>query len=676
MGEFRTLRRLDGAGRKTMARPPLGVLTVAAILRNQGMDVAVFDTDRFWLKHGLEEVEPTLDRAAQVLADMGRPCVGFSTICSSYHLSLRLAGKLKALSPETFVLFGGPQASATAVRTLEVCRQVDAVLCGEVEESLPRFLECGQEAPRRVPGMVWRCNGTIVSNPRPAPPPATAFVTPAYDLWAQEAVPFLPVEAGRGCPYGCRFCSTSPFFGRRFRTRPAGVVISECEALVTAYGSREVTLINDHIAVDVEFVRQLTTLWKASPVLRNVPFSCSLRPDSASDEVLDLLAQGGANKVFLGIETGSQRMQKVVGKNIRVGQVVPVVRAFHERRIGVSAAFIVGFPEETQEDLKQTFDLIEQLLPYPNVTPVINVLSPHAGSDYDAEFQGRLLFDPKFSSQVTHSLDMDPVAVEFARQHPDLCSSDYAFPLRHLDRDEMVHGARFHRYLFNRLRLAALVAARMEGSSFALFRKWQAYLLDQGVIAPTEGFYAGAEFLRLFVAFLQQMVAQAEPGPWASWLNLALQMQASLDQATELLAAGPPPPPTSVDGLTMLWPGATLAWSPLQPEQLSRILCGDAPVDSPAAGTWLRVVPLTSNQHDTTQQAPSPWEVEVRQPNDLVQQVLDRARNGITVNDLLHSMGREPLSPQFPNVPETWLHVLRTLLEQGYLNAGTRQIRA
>lgn len=669
LGEFRSLTHLDRSARRVLARPPLGVLAVAAVLRRQGVDQAIFDTDRFWLQQGLEQPDSTLDLAARAIAALGHQWVGFSTICSSYHMSLRLAAKVKALSPETRILLGGPQASATAKRTMEVCPQVDAVLCGEVEESLPVFVKCGHKAPSLVPGLVWRHDGLIHQNPWPSPPPASAFLTPAYDLWAQESVPFLPVEAGRGCPYGCRFCSTSPFFGRRFRTRPASVVVAECETLVTAHKSREVTLINDHIAVEMEFVRQLARLWKASPVLRDVPFSCSLRPDSASAEVVSLLAEGGATKVFLGIETGSQRMQKVVGKNINVSQVVPVVRAFHEHSVGVSAAFVVGFPEETQEDLAQTFALVERLLPWPNVTPVINVLSPHAGSAYDSEYQGQLLFDPTFSSQVTHSLDMNPEAFDFVRRHPDLCSSDYAFPLLHLDRDAVVHASRFHRYLFNRMRLAALVASRMVGSSYTLFKEWLSYLAAHDVTSPGEAFYAGPEFIRLFVMFLGQVEQQTPPGPWSHWLRLALEMQRSLDSATEVLVAGVPPPVRSLDEEARLWPGPTLAWSPLQPLHLSRILNGEEPVGSPPRGTWLRVAPPPPDQHDTTQKAPSNWEVEVRQPNDLVQEVLERARDGISVKELLRSLQSNPPLVQFPNVDQAWIHVVRTLLDQDYLVA-------
>ncbi len=666
-GEFRSQSVLDQKSRQILTRPPLGVLSVAALLRQQAVAVSVFDLDLFWFNSGLQDSESRLEAAASHLA---RACVdwyGFSTICSSYALTLRLIRALKRLKPEARVVLGGPQASNTAIRTMEAFPEVDYVLCGEVEESLAAFVEHGLSFPSRVPGLVFRTPSGIQQNPWPTPPPASKFATPAYDLWPQTLVPVLPVESGRGCPFGCRFCSTSPFFGRRFRTRSALDVVRECELLVAQYGSHEVSLINDHIAVDVQFLRDLTRAWTESSVLRNVPFSCSLRPDAATVEVIELLRQAGGHKVFLGIETGSQRMQRLVGKNIRVDKILPLLQEFHIRGIQVTAAFIVGFPEETLEDLSQTFLLIEQLLPWPNVSPVINILSPHAGSAYDTEWAGRLVFDPAFSAHVTHSLGMDSQAVQFVQTYPELCSSDYAYPLQHLDREFVVHAARFHRYITSRLRVLAMVGSKVAGSSLELFQAWQVELADQGILDWGEAFYAGGEFLVQFQEFLRRLSRSAAPGPWIPWLEDALAMQTAVDLAFDALAGGQTHEAISVDATTVLVPGPELAWSPFRPSELAQALREGRVPERPCEGTYLRVAPASMEGSNPEQRPDVAWEVVVREPNALVQAVLARANCGITVGTLLQSLTQNPAVDSLPNSPQTWLQVLQTLLEQRYL---------
>lgn len=670
LGEFRSVSVLGKQARQVLSRPSLGPLVVASLLRRAGIEPQVFDLDRFWVRHCMDlPVESRLEQAAVELARQGARWVGFSTICSSYHLTLRLAQKLKALQPEVRIVLGGPQASATAADTLSECPYIDFVLRGEVEETLGLFLALAETNPEQVPGLAYRQGRTVCQNGAPVPPGSSLIPPPAYDLWAEGPIPVLPLEAGRGCPYGCRFCSTSPFFGRRFRTRDASLLLAECQELVQRYQSTEVCLINDHIAVDRGFLQALCEGWRNNPVLRPVPFSCSLRPDSATDDVVDLLASSGCKKVFIGVETGSQRLQPVVGKNVKVDRVLPLVDLFRSRDIHVAVSFIAGFPEESEEDLGETLALIERLLPRSNALPLLGVLSPLAGSQYLVEYADRLEFDPDFSAQSMHNLAMDEAGVLFIRQHVRLCSADYSFPLRHLNRHSVAHLARFHRYIGNRLRFPALAAAKTAGGMQRLFDLWRTHLEESGAQEWGESYYASRRFVTEFLTFLNRLPHTSDT-EWGQVLEAVLGMQEALNRASDCLAEPPDSALLVVTEESWLAPGPHLAYSPTSPTAVAEALVSNRLPSHLFQPTWLQVSPVPMEQLDPNGNAPSEWELEVHEPGPLAQQILHFCNPPVQPGPLLNSLANLPLPGGVPGSPERWLVAVQTMLEQGLLTVA------
>ncbi len=660
--------------RRLLTRPPLGALVLCSIVRSAGAIPLLVDLDRRWLEWGLElPMEQKLERSARLLAGLNADYYGFSTICTSYHITLRLCEALKRVAPNAIILLGGPQATATAVETMQSVPAVDFILAGEVDNTLAMFFERVRHAPEAVPGLCYRTGQGLEFelNPPGSPPDAATFLPPALDLWGEPIIPLLPVEAGRGCPYGCRFCSTSPFFGRRFRPRKAEVVLNECRHLAEQYGTGEIALINDHIAVDRGFLTELCDGWKADPLLSQIPFSCSLRPDSAKADVIEQLAGAGCRKVFLGVETGSQRMQRVVNKNLDISSVVPVAELLESKGITFTMAFIMGFPEETPEDLGQTLDLIQRLLLFPHMTLSLNVLGPLAGSAYERDFSQRLVFDGHFSGQVPHNLGMDEGGAQFMRRHPELCSADYSFPLEHHTAEYIGSLARFVRYVGTRLRLPAVAAARLCGGFAGLHSRWLSWREGCGSW-DNEGYYSGQSFVGDFMAFLTALCN----GPMADGcvpaqetdlhlLSMALEMQRAIDAAGD---AANVPAESSHIRLTFessLMPSRALARVPLSPTELAKALAGALlPGWRPV---YLLVSPVTVRTTDDNGRMVPQWELEVRELNGVVQEILRRFEGGASLGNVVDSLLQRPPSADIPNTQSSWLHALATMVQQRYL---------
>jgi len=151
------------------------------------------------------------------------------------------------------------------------------------------------------------------------------------------------------------------------------------------------------------------------------------------------MAEAGCDFVFLGLETGSQRLQAAIGKRLQVDEIVATVRLLAERGIEVVTSFVTGFPEETQADLAATAVLMASLRYCAHARPVtqqVHLLAPLAGSPLFEQYHAALELD-EFRSDITCAT-VDADDLELARRHPALFSSFHHYPTPHLPRQVAV----------------------------------------------------------------------------------------------------------------------------------------------------------------------------------------------------------------------------------------------
>jgi anaerobic magnesium-protoporphyrin IX monomethyl ester cyclase len=201
---------------KVMAFPPLGIQTLAPILRGHGHAVRLFDTCHPAMKpHHL----------AQAVAEERPDVIGISFLSTTtYPATKTLAERLKSVAPASPIIVGGPFATMNAERILADCLQIDSVGVGEGEELLPDYLS-NLDDPGSVAGLVWRNGEEIVEN-RPRPPLSDLDRFPYPDRRTLpidyiESLPldvpavlsldkFCTMQTSRGCPYSCIYCDIDP----------------------------------------------------------------------------------------------------------------------------------------------------------------------------------------------------------------------------------------------------------------------------------------------------------------------------------------------------------------------------------------------------------------------------------------------------------------------------------
>lgn len=346
------------------AVPPLGVLSLAAVLRARlGAEVRILDAF-------FEDDAPA--SAARAVRELEPDLVGISCLTAEAGLAHEMAAAVRAQRPGTPVVMGGPHPSADSAAVLGDAN-IDAVAIGEGEETAVELLRLiAEEGPgwkspgllRGVAGLAFRGEeGIELSAQRQAISDLDALPFPAWDLvdyrryWkagrmsTRYKATYLPMMTSRGCPYRCIFCHR--IFGKAFRARSPESVAEEA-ALIKRLGAEEIEFYDDIANLDGERFSRIMELLAARGPDLGLSFPNGLRADLLSRESVDLMRRAGTKEVSVAVETASERLQKLIGKNISPEKVDHVINLLADRRIFTRGFFMLGFPGETQEEMLQT----------------------------------------------------------------------------------------------------------------------------------------------------------------------------------------------------------------------------------------------------------------------------------------------------------------------------------
>ncbi|HVO21059.1 MAG TPA: radical SAM protein [Anaeromyxobacter sp.] len=492
---------VEALGEDELRRVPLGVLVLAGALEREGHRPGVADLDALYLDHarGRRARTDFAGRAAEELAGRDADIYGLSSICSSYPLTLRIAAALRSLRPGCRIVLGGPQASATAEATLAAFPAVDVVVRGEADGVLPQLVAAlgagvGLSALR---GVSYRAGGEVVRAPdAPLPPDLDALPWPAYHLFpAIGERGTAPLEAGRGCPFSCDFCSTSVFFGRRFRMKSPGRILEEMLLLRRAHGVRDFELVHDHLGADRRRLLELCDLLRSTPV--RLTWSCSSRADALDGELLERMWSAGCRRIFYGVESGSEAVQRSIGKRLDLAATRAQLARTDRRGMQAAVAFVAALPEETLEDLRRTVDLFVDTLRLDRLEPQLSLLSPLPGTPIHARYRHELVLDDRVANVSAEGDHRDGADLALVARHPQVFPGHYSVPTRHLDLREVDELRRFLLGASG-MRWLLWAAARIAGGGLEAFRAFRTWRSGRPGPAPVDpgAYYRGPAFRR------------------------------------------------------------------------------------------------------------------------------------------------------------------------------------
>jgi len=337
---------------------PLGLLYLAAVLEEEGVDVEVVDLN----------FHPT-----DVLRDHEADAYGVYCSSSLFSSACRVSDFLKETFPNALRIGGGPHATCLPE---SLAPFFNRVIVGEGERAILKALE--PRSPKTISCSYIEDLDTI-------PFPARHLIS-TYDYHRRVGgLPSVGLITARGCPHHCAFCSEG--WGGFVRFRSAGNVIAEVEDCIDRFGVRAFSIRDDTFTLNRERLLEMLSGFEELDVV----WRCLTRVDQVDEGILGAMKDAGCKQIVYGIESGNQRILNNLEKGTTVKQNAEAIRLTMEAGIQTKTAVIVGSPGETWETVNDTISFIEE---NPPDEAIVCVFTPYPGSPVwrdPAHFKMRIL---------------------------------------------------------------------------------------------------------------------------------------------------------------------------------------------------------------------------------------------------------------------------------------------
>jgi anaerobic magnesium-protoporphyrin IX monomethyl ester cyclase len=358
--------------RKMEPYPPLGTLYAAGLLREQGISVTVFDPM-------LQEAESGLEEALRV----HRPKIvaiyedDFNFLTKMCLTRMReLAWDMIAIARKhgARVVVHGSDATDHAAEFLS--RGADCVLEGEAEYPLLYAVRAmmGGLSLATIPGVLtlrkaggkelsraWGAKSTRRVSSLPLPARDLIDLSAYRTAWKDAHGVFsLNLIASRGCPFRCNWCA-KPIFGDSYQLRPAVDVAEEMSLLKNQYGAEHLWFADDIFGLNRHWLQDFA--FAVESLDAAAPFKIQARADLLTQESAAALSRAGCSDVWMGVESGSQKVLDAMDKGLRVDE---VVRARDNlKREGIRTCYFLqlGYPGEQWKDIQKTISLVRETRP-------------------------------------------------------------------------------------------------------------------------------------------------------------------------------------------------------------------------------------------------------------------------------------------------------------------------
>lgn len=361
------------------SKPPLNLACLSAYMKHQGHEVKIQDYS----------LSPDHSSLREILNSYKPDLIGINAYTPNVLDGFELAVAIKAVYPGKPVVMGGPHSTSMPEETLEACSALDYIVIGEGEATFLDLCVTLQKKADvcKVSGICYRFNGSVVrSEPRPLIEDLDSLPFPDRESIAhyyRETRMFdhnlklplsqiMDVITSRGCTDFCTFCTVHRAYaekGRSLRLRSAANVLSEISQAREKFGVKHVSFLDDSFTIKRDRINTIIHGLKDM----DLTWNCDTRVNLVDRELIHDMVRCGCKKISIGVESGSQKVLKLINKNISLDQVRRVFGWCHEAKLEtIEANFLVGsHPDETIEDVDLTRRFIKELRPQKLLASVI-----------------------------------------------------------------------------------------------------------------------------------------------------------------------------------------------------------------------------------------------------------------------------------------------------------------
>ncbi|UTW67881.1 B12-binding domain-containing radical SAM protein [bacterium SCSIO 12643] len=384
--------------------PPLGLLYISAYLKKHDFEVSVFDTT---FSSYEEQQEYILRHKPSVIAI-------YANLMTKVN-NIRLMQWIKSQSELNHmqIVMGGPDVTYNYENYLRF--GADYLVIGEGEQTMQELCQsiCNQEDYSNIPGIAYQnSEGAFIrTEPRekirkmdqlPLPDRDAIDLEKYLNVWKEfHGTNTLNISTQRGCPYTCKWCSTA-VYGKSYRRRSPNLVADEIELLIEKYNPDSLWFVDDVFTVNHKWLGELYQEFKKRGI--KIPFECITRAERLNDEVLQQLQEMGCSKIWIGAESGSQRIINEMDRRVDIHLVRDMIIKTKDYGIQTGTFIMVGYPKETEEDIFQTVEYLKQANPDQFT---ITVAYPIKGTGLYNQVQNQITTSLAWESSTDRDIDFE-----------------------------------------------------------------------------------------------------------------------------------------------------------------------------------------------------------------------------------------------------------------------------
>lgn len=352
--------------------PDLGLGYIMASLRKYNHQVFIRD----W------NTNPSVEDFKEWLIENKPQAIGIKVFTKDVGAAKKTISIIRETLPEVTIIIGGPHPSAVApAELMEDFLECDYAIKGEAENSFPSLLSLiinrkrdvgdskgyiTDERAKEIAGLVWRNKEGISCNPTSLIHDLDRIDLPCWEMLnpnnysvdspgsTLDGWNTAPIITTRGCPGKCTFCSAYNVNGRKIRHRSPENVLNEMLMLYNQYNVRKFMFQdNCFTSHKVNLIKICEGIIKERMNIE-WDFVSYERLDNLTNETLSLMYKAGGRMIHMGIESGSEKIRKVMNKSCSLKDISEKVKIIQRNGIKIGAWFMIGFPEETKKEIKET----------------------------------------------------------------------------------------------------------------------------------------------------------------------------------------------------------------------------------------------------------------------------------------------------------------------------------
>jgi len=380
--------------------PPLGLLYVSGYLKSKNISNDVFDTT---FSNQTTQLEFILEKKPKVIC-----------IYTNLMTKIEVIKLMKILKTETYnfpkIVLGGPDVTYNVENYLKA--GADFLVIGEGEETTFELYQAiiNNSDIHQIYGIAFLENNQVIQteartkfkelNELPLPNREAISMEKYLETWKNNhGKSSMTISTQRGCPYTCKWCSTA-VYGQSYRRRPTHLVVEEMKMLKEKYNPDAIWFVDDVFTVSHKWLTEFhSEIIKQNAI---IPFECITRAERLNDEILRLLKEIGCFRIWIGAESGSQKIIDLMDRRVDINHVKKMIQNTNAIGIETGTFVMLGYPDETIDDIDKTIQYLKEAKP---TQYTITIAYPIKGTSLYNEIEDKITIQPEWESSTDREID-------------------------------------------------------------------------------------------------------------------------------------------------------------------------------------------------------------------------------------------------------------------------------